>query len=107
MDGTGETREVERLFLDSIDTAEHCLYIENQFFTSSIVAERIARRMQAKPALETLLIGPQNHEFLGRGSHHAQRAHPLHAHAWRMPASGSGCVSSTHMSRMAAEQPTR
>jgi phosphatidylserine/phosphatidylglycerophosphate/cardiolipin synthase-like enzyme/uncharacterized membrane protein YdjX (TVP38/TMEM64 family) len=62
MDEAGETREVERLFLDSIDTAEHCLYIENQFFTSSIVAERIARRMQDKPALETLLIGPQNHE---------------------------------------------
>ena len=57
-----EVREVERLFLDSIDTAEQSLYIENQFFTSSVVAERIARRMQAKPQLETLLIGPQNHE---------------------------------------------
>lgn len=62
MGEAGDTREVERLFLDSIDTAERCLYIENQFFTSSIVAERIARRMQEKPLLETLLIGPQNHE---------------------------------------------
>ena len=57
-----ETREVERLFLDSIDTAERSLYIENQFFTSELVAKRIAERMQARPELETLLIGPQNHE---------------------------------------------
>ena len=78
-----EVREVERLFLDSIDTAEQSLYIENQFFTSSVVAERIARRMQAKPQLETLLIGPQNHEVLGRSSHHAQWPHPLYAHACR------------------------
>ena len=58
-----EQREVEALFLDSIDTAERALYIENQFFTSVPIAERIARRMQGRQALETLLIGPQNHEF--------------------------------------------
>jgi phosphatidylserine/phosphatidylglycerophosphate/cardiolipin synthase-like enzyme/uncharacterized membrane protein YdjX (TVP38/TMEM64 family) len=62
MDQPIEHREVEQLFLDMIDTAERCLYIENQFFTSSLIADRIARRMQAKPRLETLLIGPQNHE---------------------------------------------
>lgn len=62
MDTLTEKREVERLFLDSIDTAERSLYIENQFFTSSVVARRIAQRMQARPQLETLLIGPQNHE---------------------------------------------
>ena len=57
-----EQREVEALFLDSIDTAERALYIENQFFTSVPIAERIARRMQGRRALETLLIGPQNHK---------------------------------------------
>ena len=57
-----EQREVEALFLDSIDTAERALYIENQFFTSVPIAERIAHRMQGRQALETLLIGPQNHE---------------------------------------------
>jgi len=57
-----ERREVERLFFDSIDTAERSLYIENQFFTSDLVAKRIVERMQARPELETLLIGPQNHE---------------------------------------------
>jgi phosphatidylserine/phosphatidylglycerophosphate/cardiolipin synthase-like enzyme/uncharacterized membrane protein YdjX (TVP38/TMEM64 family) len=57
-----EVREVERLFLDSIATAEHSLYIENQFFASSAMADAIARRMQERPQLQTLLIGPQNHE---------------------------------------------
>jgi phosphatidylserine/phosphatidylglycerophosphate/cardiolipin synthase-like enzyme/uncharacterized membrane protein YdjX (TVP38/TMEM64 family) len=57
-----EQREVEALFLDSIGTAERALYIENQFFTSVPIAERIAHRMQERQALETLLIGPQNHE---------------------------------------------
>jgi phospholipase D1/2 len=57
-----EIREVEALFLDSIATAERALYVENQFFTSVPIAKSIARRMQERPALETLLIGPQNHE---------------------------------------------
>ena len=62
MEGLQETREVERLFLDSIDAAERMLYIENQFFTSDLIAGRIARRMRERPQLQTLLIGPQNHE---------------------------------------------
>jgi phospholipase D1/2 len=57
-----EVREVERLFLDSIATAEESLYIENQFFASSAIAEAIAQRMRERPQLQTLLIGPQNHE---------------------------------------------
>jgi phospholipase D1/2 len=61
MDERQEVREVERLFLDSIGTAERSLYIENQFFASSLMAEAIARRMQARPRLETLLVGPQAH----------------------------------------------
>jgi phosphatidylserine/phosphatidylglycerophosphate/cardiolipin synthase-like enzyme/uncharacterized membrane protein YdjX (TVP38/TMEM64 family) len=57
-----EQREVEALFFDSIATAERALYIENQFFTSVSIAQRIAQRMQERQALETLLVGPQNHE---------------------------------------------
>jgi len=57
-----EQREVEALFLDSIGAAERALYIENQFFTSAPIARRIAQRMQDRQTLETLLIGPQNHE---------------------------------------------
>ncbi len=57
-----ERREVEALFLDSIAIAERALYIENQFFTSVPIAQQIAQRMQQRQAMETLLIGPQNHE---------------------------------------------
>jgi len=62
MDEYREVREVERLFLDSIAAAQSSLYIENQFFASSAIAEAIARRMQERPQLQTLLIGPKNHE---------------------------------------------
>jgi phosphatidylserine/phosphatidylglycerophosphate/cardiolipin synthase-like enzyme len=62
MESSPEVREVQQLFLDSIDTAEKSIYIENQFFTSSLLADRIAWRMREKPDLEVLLIGPQNYE---------------------------------------------
>ena len=48
MEGSAEVREVERLFVDSIDAAEKSIYIENQFFTSSLLADRIAKRMREK-----------------------------------------------------------
>jgi phospholipase D1/2 len=62
MENVAEVREVERLFLDSIDAAEHSIYVENQFFTSSLVAQRLAKRMQERPELQVLLVGPQNYE---------------------------------------------
>ncbi len=45
-DGQEEVREVERLFLDSIDAAESAIYIENQFLTNTKVAERLAARLK-------------------------------------------------------------
>jgi phospholipase D1/2 len=62
MEGSQEVREVERLFLDSIDAAERSIYFENQFFTSSVLADRIARRMREQRDLEVLLVGPQHYE---------------------------------------------
>jgi phospholipase D1/2 len=55
-------REVEKLFLDSIDAAERTIYIENQFLTSEVIARRLARRMRQKKALEVLLIAPNTPE---------------------------------------------
>jgi phospholipase D1/2 len=69
MEDAAEVREVERLFLDSIDAAEHSIYIENQYFTSSLVAERLVKRMRDKPDLEVLLVGPQN--YVGGSPYHA------------------------------------
>jgi phospholipase D1/2 len=62
MNRADEVREVERLFLDSIDAAERSIYIENQFFTSSLVAERLAKRLRERPELEVLMIGPQHYD---------------------------------------------
>ena len=57
-----EVREVERLFLDSIDAAERSIFIENQFLTCTKVAQRLAQRMRERPELEALLIAPQHHQ---------------------------------------------
>jgi phospholipase D1/2 len=61
-DGQEEVREVERLFLDSIDAAERSIFIENQFLTCTKVAARLAQRMRQRPNLEALLIAPQHHQ---------------------------------------------
>jgi len=61
-DGQDEVREVEKLFLDSIDAAERTIYIENQFLTCHKVAERLARRMREQPELEVLIVGPRSHD---------------------------------------------
>ncbi|MFN3350448.1 VTT domain-containing protein [Pseudorhodoplanes sp.] len=55
-EGGKEVREVERLFLDMIDTAERTIYIENQFMTAESVAQRLAGRLREKPELEAILI---------------------------------------------------
>lgn len=54
-----EAREVETLFLDSIDQAEGTIYIENQFMTCLAIAERLARRLREQPQLEVLAIVPR------------------------------------------------
>ena len=60
-DGLAPAREVEALFLDSIDHAERTIYIENQFLTCTRFAERLARRMREQRGLETVIVGPRVH----------------------------------------------
>jgi phospholipase D1/2 len=57
-----EVHEVERLFLDCIDAAEHAIYIENQFLTAASIAERLAQRLKDNPRLEVLIVAPQSHD---------------------------------------------
>src|SRR3546814_19037929 len=45
-----------------IAAAERTIYIENQFVTSARIARRIAARMHERPALETLIVGPQRYD---------------------------------------------
>ena len=57
-----EIREVEALFLDSIDAAERTIYVENQFLTSSAIAQRLARRLRQRPNLEAVIVAPHRYE---------------------------------------------
>jgi phospholipase D1/2 len=54
--------EIESLFLDSVDVAEHSIYIENQFLTFKLFAERLARRLSEKRGLEALIVAPEKAE---------------------------------------------
>ena len=60
-EGRPAVSEVEALFLDSIDSAQRSIYIENQFLTDMRLAKHLARRLQAKPALEVVMVAPRNH----------------------------------------------
>ncbi|UYN95953.1 MAG: VTT domain-containing protein [Enhydrobacter sp.] len=55
-------REVEALFVDSIDRAERSIYIENQFLSSPLIARRLARRLRRKPKLEVVIVAPRSHD---------------------------------------------
>ena len=56
-----EIREVETLFLDSIGCAQRSIYIENQFVTSMVIAERLTQVMRERPRLETVIVTPQDY----------------------------------------------
>jgi phosphatidylserine/phosphatidylglycerophosphate/cardiolipin synthase-like enzyme/uncharacterized membrane protein YdjX (TVP38/TMEM64 family) len=56
--------EVERLFHDCIDRAQRSIYIENQFTTSSGIAQHLSRRLRANRELEVVIVAPHAHESL-------------------------------------------
>jgi phosphatidylserine/phosphatidylglycerophosphate/cardiolipin synthase-like enzyme/uncharacterized membrane protein YdjX (TVP38/TMEM64 family) len=60
--GQPAVREVEQLFLDSIEAAERTLYIENQFLTHIEFADRLCRHLKKKPNLEVLIVAPARAE---------------------------------------------
>ena len=42
-----------------IERAEHAIFVENQYLTATRFAHRLAERMQARPRLETVIVGPK------------------------------------------------
>jgi phosphatidylserine/phosphatidylglycerophosphate/cardiolipin synthase-like enzyme len=50
-------REIETFYLDAVGATKRTMYIENQYFTSTRVAQAIAHRCRQEPALEGLLVG--------------------------------------------------
>jgi phospholipase D1/2 len=61
-DNEHEVREAERLFVDSIDLAEREVYIENQFLSSALIADRLAERLRRRPRLEVVIVAPRTHD---------------------------------------------
>lgn len=57
-----EVREVEALFLDMIDAAQHTIYIENQYVTAPKIAVRLARQLRRRRKLEVVIVAPHKHE---------------------------------------------
>lgn len=55
-----EVREAERLHLEAIAAAQHCIYMENQYYTSPLIAGALARRLEEPDGPEVLLIGTEH-----------------------------------------------
>lgn len=61
-DGEEAIHEAETLFVDSIDLAEREIYIENQFLSSPLIADRLADRLSRCPELEAVIVAPRSHD---------------------------------------------
>jgi phospholipase D1/2 len=57
-----EVREVEQLFIDSIEAAERYIYIENQFLTSLLIADHLCAALKRRPKLEAVFVAPYRSE---------------------------------------------
>ena len=58
--GYPEVRECEALHLACIGGAKRCIYMENQYFTSSLIATALARRLAEPDGPEVLLISTEH-----------------------------------------------
>jgi len=55
-DDAPAVREVERLYLDQIASARHEIYIENQYFTSPLIAAALEKRLAEADGPEIVLV---------------------------------------------------
>jgi phosphatidylserine/phosphatidylglycerophosphate/cardiolipin synthase-like enzyme len=55
-----EVREVKALSLASIAAAKDCIYLENQYFTSPIIAEALAARLEEADGPEVIIVSTQH-----------------------------------------------
>jgi len=57
--GVPELRHVEKLYLDAIRAAQHSLYLENQYLTSSAVCDALEQRLLGDDAPEVVIVLPK------------------------------------------------
>ncbi len=55
-DGREAVHEIRQLFLDCIAAAKHSIYIENQYFTSPLIADAITRRLREPDGPEIVVV---------------------------------------------------
>ncbi len=55
-----EVRETEALHVEAIAAASDCIYMENQYFTSPLIARELARRLAEPKGPEVVLISTQH-----------------------------------------------
>jgi phosphatidylserine/phosphatidylglycerophosphate/cardiolipin synthase-like enzyme/uncharacterized membrane protein YdjX (TVP38/TMEM64 family) len=58
-EGREEIREVEALYLDSIQAAERFIYIENQYLSSHAIGQALARKLEEHEGPEVIIVGPE------------------------------------------------
>jgi uncharacterized membrane protein YdjX (TVP38/TMEM64 family) len=54
-----EVREVERLYLDSIEAAEKFIYIENQYLSCHAIGDALSRSLQQEQGPEVIIVMPE------------------------------------------------
>jgi phosphatidylserine/phosphatidylglycerophosphate/cardiolipin synthase-like enzyme/uncharacterized membrane protein YdjX (TVP38/TMEM64 family) len=54
-----QVREIEQLYLDSIESAESLIYIENQYFSSNSVGQALAKRLEQEDGPEVVMVMPE------------------------------------------------
>ena len=55
-----QVRESEALYLASIAAAKSCIYMENQYFTSPVIAEALAQRLSERNGPEVVLVSTEH-----------------------------------------------
>ncbi|MCG6879015.1 MAG: VTT domain-containing protein [Deltaproteobacteria bacterium] len=76
--GRQEVREVEALFLDIIQSAQNYLYIENQYFTSSVISDALIESLKMPQGPDILLVLPeQSRGLLEKSTMEALRAREI------------------------------
>ena len=54
-----EVREVERLYIDSIEAAQSFIYMENQYLSSQCIVTALASRLQESDGPQVVIVMPQ------------------------------------------------
>jgi len=59
-EGRAGVHEVRQLHLDAIAAARHSMFFENQYFTSGMIADALAARLDEPEGPEVFIISPKN-----------------------------------------------